>query len=522
MIDLGRQVRTSEKPTDDRNGRQSQLQTSKFEEYSDHKREGANEVNMLIDHTPKKLRASNIDFGLSNEQQFQARNTSTLDTINNLENILMNSTDARSRRSPYKPINRYRDEQPYQDTEEFSLPAPSMGRSEMATRTQEAPRLSQELSSQPKPAPLPMYLNSPQVTNRFAPIQDPYPPISNFNAMPAPKERPLNTAPTASIERNSELQPTRIDTTPKRQDQSPPPYQPLQPVTAFSQPGPQNSFPPSNNQSLVTPVQFSNPPPAQSPPPANFGASMVQSNPPPQTNVVLNGQHTKQYPNGVIYSGNFTQNQKSGSGRQQWPDGTMYEGQWQEGTINGSGRMLFSSGDIYEGEWKRNMANGKGRYVKVEGGEYVGDWVDDRQNGQGVETTTDGDRYEGGFKNGKKEGPGKCTWNNGSIYEGQWMGNKMNGDGTFTWPDGRAYQGQWRNGKMQGQGWFKWPDGSMYKGDYNADKRHGMGEMVYASKKVYRGQWSHGELHGEGAVVGPNGAWRRGVWSHGRRVKWLA
>lgn len=140
------------------------------------------------------------------------------------------------------------------------------------------------------------------------------------------------------------------------------------------------------------------------------------------------GRHTRTFPNGSVYSGDFKDHKRHGKGRQQWADGSVYEGQWESDQIQGEGRLIHGNGDEYTGSFVKNAAQGKGKYVRNEGGEYIGDWQADRQHGNGVEISPDGDRYQGSFKAGKKDGRGFYEWSNGCKYEGDWSNNRINGE----------------------------------------------------------------------------------------------
>jgi hypothetical protein len=152
--------------------------------------------------------------------------------------------------------------------------------------------------------------------------------------------------------------------------------------------------------------------------------SMVVSSVP----MPANGRHTRTFPNGSVYSGDFRDGKRHGQGRQQWQDGAVYEGSWMDDKIHGSGQLSHGNGDQYTGAFVSNSAQGQGKYLRYEGGEYIGEWANDRQNGKGLEVSPDGDRYEGAFKAGKKEGYGIYQWSNGCKYDGQWSNNRINGE----------------------------------------------------------------------------------------------
>lgn len=41
-------------------------------------------------------------------------------------------------------------------------------------------------------------------------------------------------------------------------------------------------------------------------------------------------------------------------------DGSYYEGEWSSNNKNGSGIYILADSSIYEGEWRNNLPHGKG------------------------------------------------------------------------------------------------------------------------------------------------------------------
>ena len=48
---------------------------------------------------------------------------------------------------------------------------------------------------------------------------------------------------------------------------------------------------------------------------------------------------------------------------------------------NGEGTKSYSNGDVYTGDWKFGQRHGQGIYKWANGGEYRGAYVDDRKHG---------------------------------------------------------------------------------------------------------------------------------------------
>ena len=57
------------------------------------------------------------------------------------------------------------------------------------------------------------------------------------------------------------------------------------------------------------------------------------------------------FPDGAVYTGEWLDGERDGTGVQEWLDGSRYVGQWRAGKANGHGKMLHANGDVYEGEW---------------------------------------------------------------------------------------------------------------------------------------------------------------------------
>lgn len=115
-------------------------------------------------------------------------------------------------------------------------------------------------------------------------------------------------------------------------------------------------------------------------------------------NTPLNGEGTKEYQDGSVYSGQWKDGKREGYGEMLWPSGFSYRGQWKNNKRHGAGITQWHSGDTHEGFWDQNRIHGPGRY-----------------------TWKDGTVFEGHWLNGKRSGPGKLTWTSGKTQEAYWQ-----------------------------------------------------------------------------------------------------
>lgn len=157
----------------------------------------------------------------------------------------------------------------------------------------------------------------------------------------------------------------------------------------------------------------------------------------------MSGKGTYIWDNGIIYEGDFLNNEIVGTGKYLWPSKqhkySTYEGEVLKGKRHGLG--TFRSGQtaiVYIGEWVTGKRYGKGKMVyDAEGVSYYeGDWIDNKMFGWGVR------RYP-----------------SGNIYEGMWVNDVRHGEGTMRWFDkSQTYSGQWENGVQVSQSmlmlWF--------------------------------------------------------------------
>jgi hypothetical protein len=112
-----------------------------------------------------------------------------------------------------------------------------------------------------------------------------------------------------------------------------------------------------------------------------------------------------------IYTGDFVNGKRHGSGVSKGDGGTTYEGEWHEGNSEGPGVITNAAGNITsQGIFK------KGKIF----------------SGRGLSTTKRGSLYEGELLDGTRHGHGKLTTKSGRVWEGEFkQGEPFNGKGHF-------------------------------------------------------------------------------------------
>lgn len=69
-----------------------------------------------------------------------------------------------------------------------------------------------------------------------------------------------------------------------------------------------------------------------------------------------------------FYVGEFSSNQRQGSGFYKFKSGDYYDGEWLNGLRSGNGRLYIKADDkIYEGKFKNNNREGEGRILSGDG-----------------------------------------------------------------------------------------------------------------------------------------------------------
>ncbi|XP_034381739.1 MORN repeat-containing protein 2 isoform X2 [Cyclopterus lumpus] len=88
---------------------------------------------------------------------------------------------------------------------------------------------------------------------------------------------------------------------------------------------------------------------------------------------------------------------RSGAGKHTSAGGIIYTGEWMEDQMNGRGALQHPSGALYEGELKGNMYHGTGTYTFPDGSTYKGHFHNNRLKGDGAFTDTQGLVWIGEF-----------------------------------------------------------------------------------------------------------------------------
>jgi hypothetical protein len=130
-----------------------------------------------------------------------------------------------------------------------------------------------------------------------------------------------------------------------------------------------------------------------------------------------------------------------GEGTMRYPNGDIYTGDWSIGERIGVGTLLYRNGDIYEGEWRNGLRHGYGNYTWNDGRRYEGYYRDNLRHGIGTFTgwndLTNG--FEGtyvGMNEGDEfEGRGEFAFANGDMFEGIFKAN-VRWNGIYTHANG--------------------------------------------------------------------------------------
>jgi len=122
---------------------------------------------------------------------------------------------------------------------------------------------------------------------------------------------------------------------------------------------------------------------------------------------------------------------RHGHGEIRYESGTMYTGQWVNDRRTGTGTFVLACGDTYVGQWLEGMYEGRGKYASAPGRlgnlefVYEGEWRADKPHGHGRYVyPASGEWYEGGWVDGKREGHGKALCADGYAYEGTWTADE--------------------------------------------------------------------------------------------------
>ena len=217
----------------------------------------------------------------------------------------------------------------------------------------------------------------------------------------------------------------------------------------------------------------------------------------------------------IDYSGNIYEGYHffdEGFGKMEYPNGDVYSGEWSVGYKDGHGTMEYSNGDKYEGNWQHDVKSGQGTMKYSNGNIYCGEWHDGKMDGRGTMRYSNGNIYCGEWYKGKMYGRGMMKFSNGDVYSGNWLEDVINGHGTMKYSNGDKYEGEWSNGMAQGRGTMRYSNGNIYCGEWYYGKIYGRGMMKFSNGSVYSGNWLENYYFGQGIMRYSNGNISEGLW----------
>ncbi|XP_055083473.1 alsin isoform X1 [Periophthalmus magnuspinnatus] len=211
-----------------------------------------------------------------------------------------------------------------------------------------------------------------------------------------------------------------------------------------------------------------------------------------------------------------------------------YEGRWVAGKLHGRGVLKWPDGRIYSGEFSNGLEEGYGEYIAPnktlhKNDLYQGYWKDGKMHGLGTYRYANGEVYEGSFQNGMRHGQGmlrtgKLNTSSPSVFIGQWVNDKKTGYGVFDdITKGEKYMGQWQEHQRQGTGVVVTQFGLYYEGAFKDNKMMGMGVLVSEDDTTFEGEFSDDwTLNGKGVLTMTNGDYLEasfhGEWGTGIKV----
>lgn len=172
-----------------------------------------------------------------------------------------------------------------------------------------------------------------------------------------------------------------------------------------------------------------------------------------------------------------------------------------DGTKQGLGQTLFPNGDCYTGEYVENQRSGTGVYWWSESSIiYCGEWLRNMRHGYGRATYPDGSHYLGFWVNDKKHGRGRYTYPDGSSYDGMWVNNEKHGSGTGHFPDGSSFYGSYYHNSFISGEWRLASGNARYIGNFSNNCPVGAGVFLHqnTSTKGYfqeEGMFRDGHWH---------------------------
>ena len=113
------------------------------------------------------------------------------------------------------------------------------------------------------------------------------------------------------------------------------------------------------------------------------------------------------YSDGSFYRGEMRNGMRNGTGTLVYGDNTAnqldtYTGQWVDDQRSGTGKLTWKDGSVYEGQWKDDRVHGQGVYTFPSGAILVGTWENGKENGEFTRTMPDGTVYRQVYENGEQ------------------------------------------------------------------------------------------------------------------------
>ena len=113
-----------------------------------------------------------------------------------------------------------------------------------------------------------------------------------------------------------------------------------------------------------------------------------------------------------------------------------YEGGMRQGQMQGEGMFMWNDGMIYSGQYVDNLREGTGTEIFPA--------YDNTETDENEEVRFP--YYEGQMLHGMRHGKGVYYYSNGDLYTGMWKFNLPDGQGTYLWVDGDYLESTWRAG----------------------------------------------------------------------------
>ncbi len=196
---------------------------------------------------------------------------------------------------------------------------------------------------------------------------------------------------------------------------------------------------------------------SQSQPRTTSTPQQSQPQTPPAAPTIPHGHERLDFNNGDYYIGVVRNGVPNGQGKYFYKDGSWKSGMFIDGKLTDKNAVVYwSRNQITDrGEYTNDNRTGSGRIEWENGSWYQGEWTNKGQHGMGVSYNVTNKRTDTGqYKNGNRSGSGKMEWANGDWYEGTWEDTDkgLQGKGIFHYADGRREKCKYVDGKYVATG----------------------------------------------------------------------